>query len=158
MLVSDYVAEASERLVVVEPDLGVREVAERLSQPGIDLVVVADSKSVVGVVTDNDIVAWAATDQSTESVANAESLMTRDVFSCRPDQALGSVVKEAAGRGLKHFPIIGDDGAAMGIIYVAEALIRLEKEDQLSSESLLEYIRGGGSYCPSSEYLGQMAA
>jgi len=35
---------------------------------------------------------------------------------------------------------------ATGVIYVAEALIRLEKENQLSSESLLEYIRGGGSY------------
>lgn len=146
MLVSDYVSEASKRLVVVEPDLDVREVAERLSQPGIDLVVVADVKSVVGVVTDNDIVAWAATDHLAEPSATAGSLMTRDVFSCHPDQALGSVVKEAAGRGLKHFPIIGDDGAATGIIYVAEALIRLEKEDQLSSESLLEYIRGGGSY------------
>ena len=146
MLVSDYVTEASDRLVVVEPDLAVREVAERLSQPGVDLVVVADAKSVLGVVTDNDIVAWAATDPLAEPQANAASLMTKEVFSCHPDQALGSVVKQAAGRGLKHFPIIGHDGMAIGVVYVTEALIRLEKEDQLSSESLLDYIRGGGSY------------
>ena len=59
---------------------------------------------------------------------------------------MGAVVKEAASRRFKHFPIIGDDDMAVGVIYVIDALIRLEREDPHTTESLLEYIRGGGSY------------
>ena len=81
MLVSDYVSVARKRLVVVEPDLGIRETAEKLAQPSIDLVVIADARFVLGVITDNDIVAWAATDhQAISAPASAGSLMSRDVF------------------------------------------------------------------------------
>ena len=145
MLVSDYVSEAEKRLIIVGPDLGIREVAQELDKPGIDLVVVADHARVLGVVTDSDIVSWVAKDHAAEMAsANAATLMTDNIFSCKPDQSLASVVRDAASRGLKHFPIIGGDGSALGVVYVSDALIRLEQENKLSSESLLQYIRGAG--------------
>ena len=143
MKVEDFVEQASKRLQVVDPGLDVRGVAAKLDQPGIDLVVVAGGDGKMqGVVTDSDIVGWVA--GRAGAGATAESLMTREVFACTADEVLGSVVSKAVDRGRKHFPILTADGKALGIVYVADALIALHKEDQLSSDTLLQYVHGGG--------------
>lgn len=145
MKVADFVGEASKRLVVVSPEAGVRAVAGKLAEPGVDLVVVvgADGK-MLGVVTDSDIVAWVAERRVGEADATAEALMSRTVYSCRANEVLGTVVSEAVGRKLKHFPILSSGDKPIGVVYVSDALITLHKEDQLSTESLLEFVHGGG--------------
>ena len=145
MRVKDYIPEASKRLVVVAPDVGVHELAAKLAERGIDLVVVVKDGVMRGVVTDSDIVTWAAGLEDGVTISgNAASLMSTNVFSCQPERSLADVVKDAASRGLKHFPIVNEKGEPLGVIYVAAALIRLEKENQLSAEWLLAYIRGAG--------------
>jgi signal-transduction protein with cAMP-binding, CBS, and nucleotidyltransferase domain len=145
MKVEDFVEQASKRLEVVDPALGIRGVAAKLDQPGIDLVVVAGSDGKMqGVVTDSDIVGWVAGMAAAGADATAESLMSREVFACTADEVLGSVVSKAVDRGRKHFPILTADGKALGVVYVADALIALHKEDQLSPDALLQYVHGGG--------------
>ena len=145
MKVEDFVEQASKRLEVVDPGLDIRGVAEKLDQPGIDLVVVAGTDGKMqGVVTDSDIVGWVAGESGSGNDATAESLMSREVFACTADEVLGSVVSKAVDRGRKHFPILTSDGKALGVVYVADALIALHKEDQLSADALLQYVHGGG--------------
>jgi signal-transduction protein with cAMP-binding, CBS, and nucleotidyltransferase domain len=145
MKVADFVGEASKRLVVVAPETGLRSVAERLAEPGVDLVVVAGAnRKMLGVVTDSDIVDWVAKSSVGEADTTADALMSKTVYSCTASEVLGTVVAEAVGRKLKHFPILNEDNQPIGVIYVSGALIALHKEDQLSTESLLEFVHGAG--------------
>lgn len=148
MKVKDFVREASKRLASVTPETGIHAVAEKLADPSIDLVVVtgADGK-MVGVVTDTDIVKWVARAKPGESWdATAETLMSRDVFSCSPEQVFSSVVDQALTRHRKHFPMLDDNGAPIGVVYVSDALVVLHKEDQLSEEAVMAYIHGRGQF------------
>lgn len=145
MKVADFVGEASKRLVVVAPETGLRGVAERLAEPGVDLVVVVGANGkMLGVVTDSDIVDWVAKSSVGKADATAGVLMSKTVYSCTAGEVFGTVVSEAVSRKLKHFPILSDDNQPIGVIYVSDALITLHKEDQLSTESILEFVHGAG--------------
>ncbi len=148
MQVRDHLAEASKRLVTVTADLNVREAAAHLADPGIDLLTVVDDDGVMaGIVTDSDIVKWVASRQSPLDTLDVTvgDLMTKVVFSCRPDQSLASVVGRAADRGLKHFPIVDEGNKPIGVVYIQRALLALDKENQLSAQHLLDYIGGAGN-------------
>jgi CBS domain-containing protein len=146
MKVKDFIREASERLATVTPELGIREVAEKLAEPGIDLVVVTDGDGkMVGVVTDTDIVTWVAGNEPGGSGAvTAETLMSTNVFSCTAEQAFGAVVDNAVKRGHKHFPVLDENGQPIGVVYVSDALIALHKQDLLSPEAVMAYIHRRG--------------
>lgn len=148
MKVQEFVQKASERLASVTPDMGIHEVAEKLAEPLIDLVVVTDEGGkLVGVVTDTDIVNWVAKAKPGEPWdATAKSLMSTDVFSCTPDQVFGTVVDEAVKRKRKHFPIVNESREPIGVVYVSDALIILHKEDHLSSDAVMAYIHQRGRF------------
>jgi signal-transduction protein with cAMP-binding, CBS, and nucleotidyltransferase domain len=144
MKVADFTDQAGKRLVTVGPEQGVRAIAHELDQPGIDLVVVVGTDGkMLGVVTDSDIVSWAAGNEPAGDTT-AAALMSKDVYSCTAGQVLNVVVGQAVNRRLKHFPILDDGGRPLGVVYVSDALIALHKDDQLSPETLLEYVHGGG--------------
>lgn len=146
MKVKDFAREAAKRLASVAPETGIREVAEKLAGPGVDLVVVTgDDGKMVGVVTDTDIVRWVAKAGGSED-ATAGSLMSRDVFFCTPDQVFSTVVDQALDRRHKHFPMLNDNGEPIGVVYVSDALVVLHKEDQLSEEAVMAYIHQRGRF------------
>lgn len=146
MKVQDFMPKASERLATVTPEMPIRSVAELLAEAGTDLVVVVDDTGkMVGVVTDTDIVSWVAgKTEGEEWTATARTLMSTDVFSCTADQVFGTVVNDAVSRRYKHFPVLDDNGAPIGVVYVNDALVALHKEDQLSPEAMMAYIYGRG--------------
>ncbi len=146
MKVRDFMEQAAKRLAVVEPDLDVHGVAGLLAKPGIDLVVVTGKDGeMLGVVTDSDIVSWVADEGAGAApAATAGELMSTKIFSCTAGEVFGSVIERAVNRGHKHFPVLDDRRRPIGVVYVSDALIALHRENQLSPDTLVEYIHGAG--------------
>lgn len=146
MKVKEFMPKASKRLATVAPEMEIHEAAKQLAEPGTDLVVVtgADGK-MVGVLTDTDIVTWVAKNEPGEpGKVTVGTLMSTEIFSCTVDQLFGGVIDQALKRRRKHFPVLDDEGAPIGVVYIADALIALHKEDQLSPEAVTAFIYGRG--------------
>ena len=83
MFVAQMLSRARERLAVIEAEAPVKDAADLMSKPHTDLVVVCDRGDMVGVVTKTDIVSQIRRCAGFGCTARVDSIMTRDVSSCR---------------------------------------------------------------------------
>ncbi|MGI8570733.1 MAG: CBS domain-containing protein [Methylocella sp.] len=83
---------ARERLATIGAGAFVRDAADLMSEPHTDLVVVCDDDGgMVGVVTKTDIVGQIRQCSGGGCTARVDTIMTRDVISCRPSESLHDV-------------------------------------------------------------------
>ena len=102
-----------------EPMESVREVARRMTEFGATSAIVDLRVGGFGIVTDRDI--------RTKIVAaglplNApvSTVMTVPVFTVTPDRLGGEVLFELLERGIRHAPIVSEDGQLVGVIEEAD--------------------------------------
>jgi CBS domain-containing protein len=144
MIVKNILPRAFERLAVIEAEAPVKEAAALMSRPHTDLIVVCDHGDMVGVLTKTDIVAQIGRCMGAGCTARVDSIMTRDVTSCRTHEMLLDVWSVMRERGLQRVPIVDDGRRPIGIIYAREALQALLSEAENQDELLRDYISGVG--------------
>jgi CBS domain-containing protein len=103
MFVEQILPRARDRLAIIEVTALVKDAAELMAKPHTDLVVVCDDGVVAGVVTKTDIVAQVSR-RPVECgfTARVDTIMTRDVTSCRAVDALVDVWRLMQARGLQR--------------------------------------------------------
>lgn len=144
MQVLEMLTRAHQRLAIVSANAPLAQVAGLLGLEYIHLAVVCDSSgSMVGVITDRDIVrsvsdCRAGPDRLCNM--NAATAMTREVVSCRLADKLNDVWSAMKRNGLGHVPVINEDRIPLGVLYASDVL------DYLFEESLLR--RTGASEFP----------
>ena len=115
-----------------------------MSRPHTDLVVVCDHGDVVGVLTKTDIVGQIGRCTGSGCTARVDSIMTREVTSCRAYDALLDVWSVMREHGLQRIPVIDEARRPLGIIYARDALQALLTESENEDELLRDYISGVG--------------
>ena len=144
-LVSSIAAAASSRLLTVRSDAPLRDVAQLLSSTQISLVVVCDQEeTMIGVVTKSDIVRQIGHCTGRTCTNTADSIMTRDVISCRTSDFLPDVLSMMQARGLVHIPVIDSEGKPSGVVNARDALRELMLEGQYEEALLRDYVMGVG--------------
>jgi CBS domain-containing protein len=136
---------ARERLVTVSDDAPLTEAAKFLDGRHINLVVVCDKHgAMAGVVTRTDIVRQMSLCMGCGCTAPAAAVMTKDVFSCRPDDSLQDVWSIMKERKLLHVPIVGEDLRPLGVINARDALLVLLEGVEYEEALLRDYVMGIG--------------
>ncbi len=144
MIVEKILPRALERLVVIEAGAPVKEAAELMSKPHVDLIAVCDHGDMVGVLTKTDVVGQISRCMGSGCTARVDGIMTRDVTYCRIHEALHDVWSLMRERGLQRVPILDEARRPLGIIYAREALQALLTELENEDELLRDYISGVG--------------
>jgi len=144
MIVKNILPRALERLAVIDAEAPVKEAAALMSKPHTDLIVVCDHGGMVGVLTKTDIVGQIGRCMGAGCTAKVDSIMTRDVTSCRTHEMLLDVWSVMRERGLQRVPIVDEGRRPIGIIYAREALQVLLSEAENQDELLRDYISGVG--------------
>lgn len=141
MLVKRVLPKARERLVTVSADAPVREAAALMAEPHTDLLVVcaADGRA-IGVVSKTDIVGQIGHCEGCSCTNRVEMIMTRDIFSCRPDQWLQDIWSVMKERGIRRVPIVDQDHKPLGTIYAPDALEALLTEVEHEEALLRDYV------------------
>lgn len=144
MFVEQMLTRANDRLAVVDAAASVKDAACLMARPDIDLVVVCREGAVSGVVTKTDIVAHISRDPGTDLSAPVETVMRRDVTTCRASDALGDVMQVMKVRGHHRVPIVDDKQGPVGIVYARDALQCLLEEVEIDDDLLRDFITGVG--------------
>jgi CBS domain-containing protein len=145
MLVEQILPTARERLATVSAAAPVREAADLMSKPHIDLVVVCnDDGGMAGVLTKTDIVGQIGRCGGGICMDRVDTIMTRDAFSCAPSDLLQDVWSVMKERGLQRVPIVGQRGKPIGIIYARDALQSLLAEIEDEETLLRDYVMNIG--------------
>jgi CBS domain-containing protein len=144
MFIERMLPRAHERLATIDASASIREVADLMSKPNTDLVVVCDQGEMVGVVTKTDIVRQIGHCIGFGCIARVDSIMTRDVTYCRASEFLHDVWLTMKERGLQRIPVLERVRRPIGIIYARDALQVLLGEAENEGELLRDYIMGVG--------------
>ena len=144
-LVSSIDAVARSRLVTINVDALLVDVAKLLSDTQISLVVVCNSDgAMVGVITKTNIVQQIGRCGESACTTAAADVMTRDVTSCRPTDSLPDVLSMMHKRGFVHIPVVGENSKPLGVVNTRDALRALLAEEKYEESLLRDYVMGIG--------------
>jgi len=144
MLVEQMLSRASERLAVIDAGASIRDAAGLMTQPATDLIIVCQGGAVTGVVTKTDIVLHISRNPGADLGAPVDSIMRRDVTTCRPSDPLDDVLQAMKENGFHRIPVVDDKQSPVGIVYVRDALQCLLEEVEIDDELLRDFITGVG--------------
>ena len=124
-------AKASQEVVTISPDAGVRELVAKLAEHNVGaLIVSADGTALDGIVSERDVVRHLHSDGTVVNNTVA-AIMTAVVATCDEDTNVDELMKLMTERRIRHVPVVHDD-RLVGIISIGDVV--KHRIDQLEFE------------------------
>ena len=132
-------AKASQEVVTISPEAGVRELIALLAEHNIGaLIVSADGTSLDGIVSERDVVRHLHSDGTVvNNVVSA--IMTPAVETCAPEDDLDTVMQTMTARRFRHIPVCEGD-TLIGIVSIGDVVKHKIGQLQFERDQLDTYI------------------
>jgi CBS domain-containing protein len=142
MKINDVVRGKGATVATMSPDATVTVLLERLAEHGVGAMVVqSPDGSLAGIVSERDVVRQLHQHGSDLLGWPVERIMTRDVATCAPGDAIEDVMRLMTDRRLRHVPVLMD-GSLAGIVSIGD-LVKSRIDDLVTTTAQLEsYIAG----------------
>ncbi|HEX3813699.1 MAG TPA: CBS domain-containing protein [Mycobacteriales bacterium] len=142
MKISDVVRNKGSAVATLSPDSTVTVLLERLAEHGVGAMVVqAPDGSVSGIVSERDVVRQLRERGAQLLGISVDQIMTRNVTTCAPGDAIEDVMRLMTDRRLRHVPVM-QDGALAGIVSIGD-LVKSRIDDLVSTTAHLEHYIAG---------------
>jgi CBS domain-containing protein len=143
MFVSDILAQKGGLVLSVTPGTTVAEIAKQLSVRRIGSVLVLnDQSSVVGIVSERDLVRALSAHGAKAMELEARQVMTRDVVTCHPDDSIDEVMQTMTRGRFRHIPVV-HHGELLGLVSIGDVVKARLEETEHETEALKAYIVAG---------------
>jgi CBS domain-containing protein len=83
-----------------------------------------ESDHVVGVITDRDICIAAATRPRTEGEILAKELISKELYTCAPDDEVRVALGTMKGRKVRRLPVVDKGGRLVGIVSIHDIAVQ----------------------------------
>jgi CBS domain-containing protein len=120
-----------------------QDVAAMMRDGDMGSVPVVEDGSLIGIVTDRDIVVRSVAEGKDPS-STVDQAMTTEIYSVRPDDFVFEAIRLMGDKQVRRVPVVDDSGKLAGIISMAD--VALEMEDQQEIAEALEEISSGSSF------------
>jgi CBS domain-containing protein len=133
------------QVVTVSPETRVREALASLAEHDIGALVVVDGHgTVVGIFSERDYARRGIlADRRSESTA-VKDMMSPRPLTVTPDTELETCMRLMTERRLRHLPVLGSEGALVGLVSIGDVVKALLDEFAAHVRSLEGYISGRG--------------
>ncbi|HWW75827.1 MAG TPA: CBS domain-containing protein, partial [Pyrinomonadaceae bacterium] len=98
----------------------------------------------VGLITDRDIVIRALAEGQDARTVTAESVMTTDLYTVRPNDRVIEAIRKMGDKQVRRLPVVDREGNLRGIISMADIALETEADRELGEA--LEEISSGASF------------
>lgn len=143
MFVSDILSLKGGLVYTITPGTSVAQVAQQLSTRRIGSVLVLDAEnSVIGIVSERDLVRAFASHGSAAMELEARNIMTRDVVTCDPDDSINHVMEQMTRGRFRHLPVVRR-GELLGLVSIGDVVKARLEDAQHETEALRAYIVAG---------------
>ena len=125
-------------VVTIRPDATVGDLVRGLRRERIGAMVVSeDGRSVLGIISERDVVRGLAERGPRILEAPVAEMMTRQVVSCGPRDTVKQVMAEMTKRRIRHIPVLAD-GVLCGIISIGDVVKNRLEEMETETSVLRE--------------------
>jgi CBS domain-containing protein len=142
MLISDLLRHKNPVVITIAPTQPVAELLHLLAGHHIGAVVVNEGDSIVGIISERDIVRRLARDGAAALTAAVADLMTTSVISCAPSDPVDAVATIMTERRIRHMPVLAD-GRLAGIVTIGDVVAARLRSLEVERRQLEEYITQG---------------
>ena len=115
------------RLVSVEPGTTLAEVAKRMRRESSDSAAVMSEGSLRGIITERDLVS-AIADGVDAQEAIADVIMSANPATVGANEDVAMVAVKMIRLGIRHLPVVDDEGAPIGLLSAHDLVSVLEKQ------------------------------
>src|SRR5688572_14178964 len=120
-------------VVTGTPENTIVEVARLMKTEDIGPVLIVDneqSKTLVGIVTDRDIVVKVIADGQDVDTTRVGDVMSKKLVTCRADDDVEVAMKAMAQFQLRRIPVVGENMKLLGIISQADVATRVDAPEK----------------------------
>ena len=120
-------------VVTGTPENTIVEVARLMKTEDIGPVLIVDneqSKTLVGIVTDRDIVVKVIAEGQDVKTTRVGDVMSKKLVTCHADDAVDVAMKAMAQFQLRRIPVVGDNMTLVGIISQADVATRVDAPEK----------------------------
>lgn len=142
MLVSQILKDKGDLVFTAGPGETVGAVAALLHSRRVGAMIVVDGESVVGIVSERDIVRMVAEGGGGALSQSIDVCMTRDVVYATPAETVDSLLARMTDRRIRHLPVLRD-GRLAGIISIGDLVKHKISEIEAEADGLKAYIAAG---------------
>jgi CBS domain-containing protein len=133
---------ADDGVVTVPPGTDVSHVAEIMASRKIGLVVVSsDGKTILGVLSERDIVAEVSRNGNVCLIAPVEAIMTQTVQTCGRHDTADSVLERMTTGRFRHMPVVEGDHM-IGLISIGDVVKARLSQLAMEKDALEGMIKG----------------
>ena len=124
----------------VEPQTTLADAAKLLADRKIGAVLVMSGSRMEGILSERDIVRSLGERGAAVLTEPVSGVMTRRVVSCRPADAVASIIETMTTGKFRHLPVI-DGGLVVGLISIGDVVKWRVQEYEAEQEALRQYIK-----------------
>lgn len=145
MVIGHILRSKGSQVVTVRPGDGVASITRCLAQHRIGAVLVVEHDgTVLGIVSERDIVrALAGLGESTLRMT-AGQLMTRILFTVSPDSTVCEALQLMTDRRVRHLPVLEENGHLAGLVSIGDLVKARIAEAEHAAEELRSYVATAG--------------
>lgn len=126
-------------VATVQPGATIREAADLMRKHNVGAIPVCDGNSVVGIVTDRDIVIRSVAEGSDPRTTPVSSIMTTNVVTVTPEADIEEVGAKMSQKQIRRVPVTDGNGL-VGIVSLGDLAVD-RRSDMEASEALTEISR-----------------
>jgi CBS domain-containing protein len=130
-------------VATISPEQTLSSAATELANRKIGaLVVVGPDGTVVGILSERDIVTAVGSTGASVLERPLSEVMTADVITCSPTATMEELMQAMPEQRIRHLPVV-DHGALVGIVSIGDVVKRRVAEMQDEAKALGDYITHG---------------
>ena len=138
--VSDVLKQKGSRVVTVAPGQTIASLVEVLTQNRIGAAPVTnDAGGLIGIISERDVVRGIVEHGGGVLTRVVEQLMTREVKTCAPDDAIIELMAIMTNQRIRHLPVV-EGGALCGLVSIGDVVKQRLAEAQRELDELHRYI------------------
>ncbi len=143
MLVNQIIRNKPQQgVITISPGSSLEDAAKLLSEKRIGAVVVSpDGEKVAGILSERDIVRELGKRGVACMSDTVDSVMTRNVFGCSPEDNTDLVLQTMTQKRFRHLPVM-EDGKMIAFISIGDVVAARMSELQLEKDALTGMIMG----------------
>ncbi|UYP18548.1 CBS domain-containing protein [Rhodococcus sp. Z13] len=143
MRIAEILRNKGSTVRTVSPDTSVCELIGDFARFNIGAMVICEGETLVGIVTERDIVR-ALHERGPSILATAvRDLMSGTVTTCLPTDSVDSLAETMTEQRIRHLPVMSD-GRLVGIVSIGDVVKSRIDELQAERDQLASYIHDGG--------------
>jgi CBS domain-containing protein len=127
----------------IRPDALIGEAVQRMREERVGaLVVIGEAGRITGILSDRGIL-WGLADRGTTILQEpVKGIMTKEVFTCRAEDAVSSIMAAMTQMRIRHIPVVDGNCGLVGIVSIGDVVKQRLDEIQFEADAMRGYISG----------------